>query len=536
MTNIILYNGKLHTQDPHYPHASAIALKNGRIEAVGSDAQICALAAHDTQKIDLQGKRVLPGFTDSHIHFYEWALLLQGLHLEGTRSLADMQTQVRRAAKQSRPKTWILGQGWDHTLWREARLPDKADLDAVSPQNPVILWRKDLHLAVVNSAALRLAKIDRHTPDPPMGIIRRNSHGEPNGLLHELAINLVRDVLPAAAPATTDAALIQSMARLHRLGITGVHDFRIMGGEDGAPALQAFQRLRAKNRLLLRTFVMLPGEFLTQALKIGIRSGFGDSFLRLGGIKLFADGALGPRTAWMLEEYTEGGRGMPLSPMKEIAQKIALAEKFGLTSAVHAIGDRALRELLGVYAEVLGESPPKRNFIPKHRIEHVQHTQPEDIKNLARLNLVASVQPLHLAEDMETINTALGSRARWAYPFRDLLNAGTVLAFGSDCPVVSPNPFLGIQTAVTRQKTDGTPAAGWYPEQNISVSEAVYAYTMGAAIAAGKENAEGSLSPGKLADIIVLERDIFEIPPAEIGQTKIAMTVFNGELVWEGKG
>jgi predicted amidohydrolase YtcJ len=532
MPNLILFNGKLHTQDLRFPQASALAARDGRILAVGNDAEIRSLAAEHTQEIDLHGKLVLPGLTDSHIHFYEWALLMQGLRLEGVRSLAELQEQVREARQKK--GAWIIGQGWDESLWQNPKLPTKADLDAVAPETPVILWRKDLHLAVVNSAALRRAKIDRNTPNPPMGIIRRNRHGEPNGLLHELAINLVREVLPVADAETTDAAMRRSMARLHRLGVTGVHDFRIMGGEDGAPALRAFQRLRERKELKLRAFVMLPGEFAAQAAKLGLRSGFGDDFLRLGGIKLFADGALGPRTAWMLEEFAEGGTGMPLTPMQEMAQKISLAEKAGLTTAIHAIGDRALRELLDVYGEVLGTDAQRaRDARPKHRIEHVQHTHPEDVARLARFNLVASVQPLHLTEDMEMVNAALGERARWAYPLRDLLDAGTVLAFGSDCPVVSPNPFLGIQAAVTRQRDEGMPAEGWYPEQRLSVAEAVYAYTMGAAIAAGKENAEGSLSPGKLADFIVLDRDIFEIPLSKIGETEVEMTVFNGERVFQ---
>ena len=533
MPNLILFNGKLHTQDENYLEATAIALRDGQILSVGNDKEIRALAGEKTEKIDLQGKRVLPGFTDSHIHFYEWALLLRGVALEDTKSLAEVQKCVLDAAKRQEAGTWIVGQGWNQDIWDNPITPTKAVLDEISPENPVILWRKDLHLALVNSAALKLAKIDAKTPDPDMGIIQRDNNGEPNGLLNELAINLVRNVMPTPPNDVVDKAMQKTMRRLHKLGITGIHDFRIMGGEGGSHALRAFQRLRRANQLKLRTLVMLPGEFVDEAAKIGLESGFGDAFLRIGGIKLFSDGALGPRTAWMLENFEDGAHtGMPLTPMSEIAEKINVAEKAGIGTAIHAIGDRAIRELLDVYTEVLGEN--KGNAArTKHRMEHVQHSHPDDLGRLASLGLVASVQPLHLTEDMYMVDKSLGKRGRWAYAFRDLLDTGTTLAFGSDCPVVSPNPFLGIQAAVTRQRADGTPSEGWYPSQRLTVAESVFAYTMGAAIAAGTENMQGSLSPGKVADLVVLGDDIFEIPPLEIGKTKVKMTVFNGEIVYQ---
>ena len=536
MPDLILFNGKLHTQDEKYPNASAIALRDGRIFTVGSDAEIKALAGEKTERIDLQGKRVLPGLTDSHIHFYEWALLLRGIMLEDTRSLDEVQKLVQDAVKRQKSGSWIIGQGWNQDNWEEPRTPTKADLDEIAPENPVILWRKDLHLALVNSTALNLAGIDAKTPDPAMGVIQRDENGEPNGLLNELAINLVRAVMPIPANEVTDAAMQKTMTRLHALGITGVHDFRIMGGESGATAFHAFQRLHAKKQLKLRALVMLPGEFAEQAAKTGLESGFGDDFLRVGGIKLFSDGALGPRTAWMLENFeNESHTGMPLTPMSEMAEKIALAEKSGLSTTIHAIGDRALRELLDVYAEILDGNIHEQDARPKHRIEHVQHSHPDDLARLAPLGLVASVQPLHLTEDMDMVDSVLGmGRARYTYAFRDLLDAGTILAIGSDCPVVSPKPFLGIQGAVTRQRDDGTPAEGWFPSQRLTVEESVFAYTMGAAIAAGTDDIQGSLSPGKVADLVVLEDDIFEIPPLGIGKTKVKMTVFDGEVVYRG--
>jgi hypothetical protein len=236
----------------------------------------------------------------------------------------------------------------------------------------------------------------------------------------------------------------------------------------------------------------------------------------------------------MLENFeNESHTGMPLTPMSEMAEKIALAEKSELSTTIHAIGDRAVRELLDVYTEILDGNVHQQDARPKHRIEHVQHSHPDDLARLAALGLVASVQPLHLTEDMDMVEKAIGKRARWTYAFRDLLDAGTTLAFGSDCPVVSPNPFLGIQAAVTRQRTDGTPAEGWFPSQRLTVEESVFAYTMGAAIAAGTENMQGSLSPGKVADLVVLKDNIFEISPLEIGKTEVEITIFDGEVVFK---
>lgn len=532
MPNLIFYNAKLHTQDKRYPDATAIAVRDGKILVLGSDADVLALADADTEKVDLHGRRVLPGLADAHIHLYEWAALLRMLVLDDVKSIVELLERVQAAALEADAGAWIVGQGWNQDNWDEPILPTRKDLDAVAPQNPVVLWRKDLHLAAVNSAALAKAGIDRHTQNPEMGVIQHDAQGEPNGLLNELAINLVRDVMPTPSDDFVEAALQERTAQLHRLGITSVHDFRIMGDENGGDALRAFQHLHAKDELKMRVCCMLAGEYVTEAARIGVQSGFGDDTLWLGGIKLFADGALGPRTGWMLEPYENSSQtGMPLTPMSEMAEKIALAQKSGLGTTVHAIGDRAVRELLDVYHELLDGDVAAS--APRHRIEHVQHSHSADLERLAPLGLVASVQPLHLVEDMAMVDELLGERGRWAYAFRDLLAAGTVLAFGSDCPVVSPNPFVGMQAAVTRQTDAGLPVDGWYPSQRLTVAESVYAYTMGAAIAGGRQERIGSLSPGKLADFVVLDRDIFEIEPLSIGKTQVLMTVFGGEVVYQ---
>ncbi|MFQ5578503.1 MAG: amidohydrolase [Anaerolineae bacterium] len=531
MPNLILYNGALTTQDPALPRATALALRDGRIMAVGNDSDIRSLAHPGAEQINLNGRRVLPGLTDAHFHLYDWAMLRRGIPLAGSASLADVRRRVRQAVQAASPGQWILGQGWNQDAWPRPQLPHRANLDDLTPDNPVILWRSDLHLAWANSRALRAAGITADTPNPDMGIIERDETGRATGIMRELAINLVRRAIPSPTPAEPDRAVRQAIAELHRLGLTGVHDMRLMGGEDGPPAFTAWQRLRADGALNLRLWMMLPGELLDEAIALGLRTGFGDDRLRIGGIKLFADGATGPRTAWMLEPFAGGGTGMPLTPMPTIARLVSRAHRAGLSTAIHAIGDRAVRELLDVYTEVLAQRANHAQPLAPHRIEHVQHSSPADLQRLAPLRLAASVQPLHITDDMATIDRACGERARWAYAFRNLLNAGTTLALGSDGPVASPNPFWGIHAAVTRQRRDGTPAGGWQPAQRLTVAEAVWGYTMGAARAAGQTARQGSLTPGKLADLVVLERDIFAISPEAIADTNVWLTVFDGRIV-----
>lgn len=535
MPELILFNGKITIQDASMPNASAIAVRDGKVLAVGEDLEILALAGAHTRQIDLQGKRVLPGLTDSHFHLYEWALLQRGLDLDQTASLEDVLLMVQASVAEKPAGEWVIGQGWNQDKWKLGRLPTRQDLDAVAPNHPVILWRTDMHMAWANSAALEAASIKAQTANPPMGLIDRDEDGAPSGTLRELAINLVRDVLPPATEAEIDAAVEKAIRQLHSLGLTGVHDFRIMGGTGGQAALRAFQRLRAANRLELRTFALIPGERLDEAIALGLQTGFGDTKLRLGPAKYFSDGSTGARTSWMLEPFEDGGSGMPLTPMETLAGAISKAHKAGISTAIHAIGDRAIRELLDVYTEVIiNHETAEKPRVP-HRIEHVQHSQPEDLKRLGALGLVASVQPVHATDDYQMIDKACGTRGQWSYAFRDLLNAGTVLAFGSDCPVASPNPFWGIHAAVTRQRQDGSPTGGWYPEQRLSVAEAVWGYTMGGAIASGQQDQLGSLSPAKLADLIVLDRDIFEIDPMEIYQTQVEMTIFDGKIVYSAE-
>ena len=535
MPDLILYNGNILTMDPHQPHATALAIRSNRILAIGGEEIVRDLAGRLARPVDLHGHLVLPGLTDSHFHLYDWSLSQSELQLADTTSLKELQNRLAQRVAETSAGDWIMGQGWNETRWEHAILPTAAELDAVSKNHPVILWRSDLHLAIANSRALELAGITESTPDPPEGLIDRDLAGKPNGILRELAINLVRQVIPPPNEEHTTQAIRNALAGLHRLGLTGVHDFRIMGGADGPPAFSAYQRLNAAGELALRVWMDLSGERLDEAIALGLRSGFGDDQLRIGHVKYFSDGSQGARTAWMLEPYEDTGKtGLPLTPMDQIAHSVQRADQAGLAVAVHAIGDRANRELIDVFEEVLkkrhnGDDLPA---VP-HRIEHVQNIRPEDILRLAKLGVVASVQPIHVTDDIDVIEHSVGTRGRFAYPFRDMIDAGVSLTLGSDAPVANPNPLWGIHAAVTRQRRDSTPSGGWYPRQCLSLAEAVWGYTQGPALVSGRSTHLGSLSSGKLADLIVLDRDIYQVDPAEIAQAKVVMTVFDGRVVYE---
>ncbi len=529
MPNLILYNGRLVTQDVRIPQATALATREGRFLAVGDDGDIRAMARPGTQLIDLNNRLVLPGLTDAHFHLYDWSLGLRRLPLADAVSLSDLRQRLAQKASEAPRGHWIMGQGWNETRWPDPRIPTRSDLDDVAPDHPAILWRNDMHLAVVNSNALRKAGITGDTPDPPEGVIDRDESGEPTGVLRELAINLVRDVIPPPIDAEAAEAMRDGFTVLHRLGLTGIHDCRIMGGADGLPAFRAYQRLQSSGELALRLWMHIPGKRLNEAIALGLRTGFGNDRLRVGHVKFFADGGQGARTAWMLSPYEDTGQcGMPLTPMAEIAEAVRRANQAGLALAVHSIGDRANRELLTVFEQ---HAIRNTQYVP-HRIEHVQIIRPEDVTRLARLGIVASVQPIHATDDIPMIKQSVGSRGRFAYAFRDMLDAGVTLALGSDGPVADPNPLWGIHAAVTRQRRDGTPPGGWYPQQRLTVAEAVWGFTMGPALASGRDAELGSITPGKLADLIVLDRDIFTIEPMEIAQTQVVMTVFDGRVVY----
>lgn len=516
--------------------AEAIAIAGNRVIAVGSNDDILHLQGPDTETIDLQGRLIVPGFIDSHIHFYEWSLKLQDLQLDDIGSLKELLARVSHRAKIMPAGQWLMGQGWNETDWAIPRMPSRANLDSAAPDNPVLLWRCDLHLAVANSRALQLAGIDDATLDPPEGRIERDANGTPNGVLRELAINLVRNAVAPPDAGRIEQAFGAGSRELHKLGITGIHDIRLMHDSDGAKALRGFQELDRNNQLDLRSWVTLPGHQLDDIIGLGLQSGFGNDRLRLGHVKYFSDGGMGARTAWMLEPFLDAGKGMPLMDMGELARDIDRADSHGLAVMVHAVGDRANRELINIFAALENRrksenrtKPYKGPYYP-HRIEHVQMIRPDDLKRLKKLNLALNVTPSNMILDINLIDRILAERGQWTYPFRQLLDSGAPVMFSSDCPVCSPAPLPAIHAAVTRQRRDATPAGGWYPGARIDAGEALAAFTSTPAHV-HKAYDIGTIEPGNKADLAILSDNILTGAPETIANTTVDMTLFDGRIV-----
>jgi predicted amidohydrolase YtcJ len=458
------------------------------------------------------------------------------LELSQVGSLDELTMRVAQAAEEKAPGSWILGQGWNESDWQEHKMPDRDILDRVSPQHPVALWRCDLHLVSVNSVALQLAGIEAGTPDPPDGVIEKDASGRPTGVLRELAPNLIKTVIPEPGSGELRSAMCGGMEHLHTLGLTGIHDMRLMGGLEGAAALRAWQHLNASRELKLRCWVSIPGERLDEAVSLGLRSNLGDDRLRIGHVKYFADGGMGARTAWMIEPYLDAEMGMPLAPMDRLQKAVFKADHAGLAVVIHAIGDRANREIISIFEALAVRRRNSRDTgIPPqvpHRIEHAQMIRPEEIRRLAKLRMAACVQPHNMILDINMIDECVGERGRFTYAYQQMMAAGIPVLFSSDAPVCDPSPLVGIHAAVTRQRRDGTPAGGWYPSQRVSVEQAVAAYTTVPAAFYGRTQDLGTLTPGKKADIILLDQDIFRVDPMAIADTQVKMTVFDGEIVF----
>jgi len=530
--DIILMNGIIRTQDDGCPMAQAVAIFGDRILSIGSDRDILPLASKNTQVIDLDKRLVLPGFIDTHFHFYEWALNYDNIDFSRVCSFKEMEKAVSRKALAVGKGNWVLGQGFNESEWPENKMPDRHDLDRIAPDNPVCIWRCDLHLAVANSLGLNLAGIDSATPDPRDGVISRDSSGRPTGVLRELAPNLIRNALPELSRKALSENMQKAVREAHGLGLTSIHDIRLMGGLEGAEALKAWQYLRQENKLHIRCHVALPGEMTDQAIGLGICTGFGDDLLKIGHLKFFSDGGMGARTGWMTEKYLDAEYGMPLTPVADIEKAGLKADRAGLSIMVHAIGDRANKEIIDMFHRI--EKNGKTRCKIPHRIEHVQMILPDDLKKLSALkNVATSCQPNNLSLDISMIDSCAGPRGKYAYNLKHILKTGAPLMLSSDAPVADPNPLAGIYSAVNRKRMNHTPENGWYMEQALSVEEAVKGYTITPAVASGTGDSLGSISTGKLADMIVLDQDIFKIDPEWIADTRVDFTLFNGRIVHE---
>jgi predicted amidohydrolase YtcJ len=534
----LLCNARIYTLDSSRPIASAVAIEREHILAVGETDDLLN-EFNQAEKQDMGGKTILPGLTDAHLHLQQYALSLRKIDCE-TDTLEECLRRVEERVRSAQSGEWILGHGWNQNNWLPSprgggvggegeRWPSSSHLDQIAPDTPVYLTAKSLHAGWANSAALKLAGITANTPDPANGQLQRNEHGALTGILLETAMELVSRVIPEPSVEFIASAIEQAQPLLWRMGLTSVHDF------DRRACFMALQQLHARDRLKLRVTKSIPLEDLEHAAGLGLQTGFGDDWLRIGAVKVFMDGALGPRTASMFQPYLNEpeNRGILNMDAEELFEYGCQAVEVGLSMAVHAIGDRANHEVLDAF-EQLRRFERERGLPPlKHRIEHVQVLHPDDAARLARLRIIASMQPIHSTSDMHMADRYWGERAALAYAWRTQLQHGARLAFGSDAPVESPNPFLGLHAAVTRQRADSSLTESWYPQQRLSVQEAVEAYTLGPAYTAGMETRLGKLSPGYLADLIVLTEDPFDMPPSDLRAMGAAETMVGGEWVWQ---
>ncbi len=526
--DLILVHGRVWTVDEAHPAAEAVAVTGGRISAVGTDAEIGELAGPSTTVVDLKGRLVLPGLIDNHAHFMAGGFQLQSVDL---RAAATMQQFAGLIADRARrhPGRWITGGDWDHDAWPGGALPTRGLIDSVTPGTPVMVSRYDGHMGLANTLALRMAGITRDTPDPPGGTIVKDAEtGEPTGILKDEAMAPVWRLIPDASREERLEAARGALAEARRFGVTSVQDI------SSRADIQTYRELLASNELTARMYCRLPlDEWHVLAME-GVTAGSGGSWIRLGSMKAFADGSLGSTTALFFEPYDSDRttRGLP----SDIALSGALehwslsADSAGLQLSIHAIGDSANSLVLGIM-----ERAAARNRVRdrRFRIEHAQHIRPSDFARFAGLGVIASVQPYHAIDDGRWAEGRIGrERCTTAYPFASFLANGVRLSFGSDWTVGPLNPLQGVYAAVTRRTTDGRNPAGWFPEQKISVAEAVRAYTINNAYAAFEETLKGSIVAGKVADIVVLERDIFEIPPEEIGDVRVDLTIVDGRIVY----
>ena len=528
----LIVNANIYTMNTANPQAPALAIQNGRILAVGP-LEILESEFSDAVKVDCGGKTVLPGLTDAHIHLQHFAMSLKVVDCEtGTRK--ECLERVAKQAEKTPHGTWILGHGWNQNSWSDGQddgFGSAAELDTAAPHHPVYLTAKSLHAGWANSRALALAGLHAGTADPQDGRLGRLPDGQLNGILFETAMELVSKAIPAPSQEAITQAIQDAIPILWKMGVTGVHDF------DRRACFQALQTLHARRQLKLRVVKSIPVESLHEAVALGLRSGFGDDFLRIGSVKAFADGALGPHTAAMLQPYEDdpANRGILMLDGEQLYEIGRQAAEGGLGMAVHAIGDRAIHEVLNALEQVRAHeqsSGVNAGSALRHRIEHVQVIHPDGAGRLAKLGVIASMQPIHATSDMLMADRYWGKRSALSYALRTQLQHGAVLAFGSDAPVESPNPFWGLHAAVTRRRQDGTPGEqGWYPEQRLTLQEALAGFTTGAAYAAGMEDRLGQLAPGYLADLIVLDQDPFRLPVEDLAQLAPSAVMVNGEWV-----
>ena len=531
--DLIVVNGIVHTVDDARPLVSAFAARNGRIVFTGSDREARMLAGPRTKVVDARRMTVIPGMVDAHAHLLGLGTSLRNVQLAGSKSYEEVIARVVERAKTAKPGEWILGRGWDQNLWPEKKFPTHDALSRALPNNPVLLTRVDGHASLANAMALRAAGVTGASRDPEGGRIERNADGSPTGVFIDNAKGLVDRVVPGATPAQTREAILAAIAEANKWGLVGIHD-----AGQSRQTIEIYESLAREGKYSLRNYVMISGDSANVAwfMRIGPRSALYDGRLWVRTFKLYADGALGSRGAAMLAPYSDDhdNTGLLLTPPRDIQRIATMALRRGFQVATHAIGDRGNRVVLDAYDAALRAVP-----VPDHRfrVEHAQVISQEDIPRFALLGVIPSMQGSHQTSDMRWAEARVGpERIKGAYAWRSLLRSGVVIPNGSDFPVEEVNPLISFHSSVTRQDRDNWPPGGWYPEQVMTREEALRSMTIWPAYAGFQEKVMGSITPGKYADFVILDRDIMSVPVNEILSARVMSTWIGGKPVYERRG
>lgn len=527
MADLVLFNGKIFTVDANQPWAQAVAIRDGRFVAVGSDDEVKKLIGKNTEAVDLQGKLALPGFNDAHLHFTSGGLYLLGIDLRPARDEKEFVSILKEYIYKVPKGEWITGGNWDHENWPSKKHPRKELIDAVSPGHPVLVSRLDGHMALANSLALKLAGITRDTPSPEGGeIVKDKITGEPTGILRDTATDLVGAVIPPLSREKRERAIRAAMRHAQELGVTSVQD------NSSREDLEIYQELLKKGELGVRINAWRNADGWADFSRIGIQAAYGDPFLRLGTVKLFVDGSMGAGTALFFEPYADdpSTSGLPIHSQTNLNELVRNADRAGLQIAAHAIGDKANAWILEAFARARKENGPHET---RHRVEHAQVVRAQDLVRFRELGVIASIEPSHCIDDMRWAEKRIGARVADAYRFASFLKSGVRLAFGTDWDVEPLDPRLGLYAAVSRELPAGGPAGGWHAEEKLSMAQAIEIYTLGSAYAEFQEKVKGSVTTGKFADLVVMAANLFEISKKEILETPVAMTVLAGKIVFK---
>jgi predicted amidohydrolase YtcJ len=553
--DLVIENAIVATFDDNHPRASMIAIRGDKIvavaynisDAIKSDqtAEVEALIGSNTRVIDLHKQFVMPGFNDAHIHLFSGGYAKLQIDFTGVKSIAEFQDRIRARLKDYKPGEWILGRGWDHTLWPEKKFPTRQDLDAVSKDHPMIFGRLDGHVAVANSPALKIAGITRDTPDPPGGHIERDAKSEPTGMLEESpAMSLVYARIPSYSTEQRRRAFQLVMDEAVQYGVTSVQDNSVMDADDtanyGWQNFLVLDQLKREGKLKFHITEWLP--FLAPVSRLEEMRRFGgsstpedpgDPWLKTGQAKLIMDGSLGSRTAAMLAPYSDDPSTSGILEIEpdRLKQMAIERDRAGFQLGFHAIGDRANRVALDTFAAVLEANGPRDR---RDRIEHAQVVEASDFERFGKLNIIASMQPAHLLDDARWAADRLGpERSRGAYAWRSMEKNGVRLAFGTDYPVIPINPLRGIYACISRQMTDGTPKRGWQPQEHLHSKDCFRAYTVGSAFAEFEERRKGIIAPGMLADLVVYPKDLNETQLDDLLTIPVVMTIAGGKIVYQ---